>query len=68
MNLGSGQLARFQLAAGRVDGMTLFVHPVLLGTGTRLFGELPDLRGLHLDSSRTSGLGSLVLSDSIGEA
>ena len=66
--LGSGQLARSLLVDGLVDGMTLFIHPVLLGTGTRLFGELPELRGLQLDSSRTSGLGSLVRSSSIGEA
>ena len=60
--------SRLLLAAGLVDGMTLFIHPLLLGTGTRLFGELPDLRELHLNSSRTSGLGTLVLNYSIREA
>jgi dihydrofolate reductase len=59
--LGSGRLARFLLAAGLVDGLTLFIHPLLLGTGTRLFGDLPDLRRLHLESSNTSAQGSLVL-------
>jgi len=59
--LGSGTLARFLLTAGLVDGLTLFIHPLLLGTGTRLFGDLPDLRRLHLESSNTSELGSLVL-------
>jgi dihydrofolate reductase len=66
--LGSGQLARFLLAEGLVDGLTLFVHPLLLGTGTRLFGELPDLRRLHLESSRTSELGSLILNYTFGDA
>lgn len=66
--LGSGQLARFLLAAGLVDGLTLFVHPLLLGTGTRLFGDLPARRGLHLTSCRTSELGSLVLNYTVGEA
>ncbi|HEY3409751.1 MAG TPA: dihydrofolate reductase family protein [Propionicimonas sp.] len=66
--LGSGQLARLLLAEGLVDGLTLFVHPLLLGTGTRLFGELPDLRRLHLESSRTSALGSLVLNYAFGDA
>ncbi|MCC6495653.1 MAG: dihydrofolate reductase family protein [Propionibacteriaceae bacterium] len=63
--LGSGELARFLLAEGLVDNLTLFVHPVLLGTGKRLFGELPGPRRLQLDSSRTSPLGSLVLNYSL---
>lgn len=66
--LGSGKLARFLLAAGLVDGITLFVHPLLLGTGTRLFGDLPGLQRLQLRSSRSSGLGSLVLNYTIDEA
>lgn len=66
--LGSGQLARFLLSAGLVDGLTLFVHPLLLGTGTRLFGDLPGLHRLHLESSATSGHGSLVLNYTLGEA
>ena len=66
--LGSGKLARFLLAAGLVDGLTLFVHPLLLGTGTRLFGHLPDLRKMHLESSNTSGQGSLVLNYTFGDA
>jgi dihydrofolate reductase len=59
--LGSGRLARFLLAEGLVDGLTLFIHPLLLGTGTRLFGDLSDLQRLHLESSRSSEQGSLVL-------
>jgi dihydrofolate reductase len=59
--LGSGELARFLLAGGLVDGLTLFVHPLLLGTGTRLFGDLPALRRLRLDSADTTPQGSLVL-------
>ncbi len=66
--LGSGELARFLLAAGLVDGLSLFVHPVLLGTGKRLFGELTELRRLHLDSSSTSELGSLILSYSFRDS
>lgn len=63
--LGSGQLSRSLLAAGLVDTITLFVHPLLLGTGTPLFGELPDLRRLHLDSHEVSELGTLVLTYSV---
>ena len=59
--LGSGQLARFLLANDLVDGLTLFVHPLLLGTGTSLFGALPSPRRLELVSSSASELGSLIL-------
>lgn len=59
--LGSGQLARSLLAASLVDSVTLFVHPLLLGTGERLFGDLPDFRRLHLESTMVSELGTLVL-------
>jgi dihydrofolate reductase len=66
--LGSGQLARSLLAAGLVDGLTLFVHPLLLGTGTRLFGDLPHRERLHLEASNTSELGTLVLSYTITDS
>ena len=59
--LGSGPLARALLAASLVETVTLFVHPLLLGTGERLFGDLPDLRRLHLESNTASQLGTLVL-------
>jgi dihydrofolate reductase len=65
--LGSGQLARFLLGAGLVDALTLFVHPVLLGTGVRLFGELPQRQRLRLTSSTASGVGSLVLTYELTE-
>ena len=37
--LGSGELARSLARAGLVDVYTLSIHPLTLGTGTRLFGE-----------------------------
>lgn len=59
--LGSGKLAGFLLAEGLVDGLSLFVHPLLLGTGARLFGDLPEPKRLRLESCTTSELGSLLL-------
>ncbi len=66
--LGSGRLARSLLAAGLVDGFTLYVHPLLLGAGERLFGELPGLSRLELDSVRRTGRGSVELRYSLGGA
>ena len=36
---GSGTLVRSLLADGLVDELNLFVYPVVLGTGARLFGD-----------------------------
>jgi dihydrofolate reductase len=38
---GSGTLVRAMLADGLVDELHLFVYPVALGAGARLFGESP---------------------------
>ena len=37
--LGSGELARSLFAAGLVDELVLLVHPLVLGSGTTLFGS-----------------------------
>jgi dihydrofolate reductase len=60
--LGSGVLGRSLLAADLVDELQLFVHPLLLGTGKRLFGELPLPRSLRLDIVERTELGSVMLS------
>ena len=39
MIMGSGELVRALHGAGLVDEYTLLVHPIVLGSGTRLFGE-----------------------------
>jgi dihydrofolate reductase len=39
---GSGMLVRALIADGLVDGLHLFVYPVVLGSGARLFGD-----GMH---------------------
>jgi dihydrofolate reductase len=35
--LGSGELVRSLLRAGLVDTLQLLIHPLVLGSGTRLF-------------------------------
>jgi dihydrofolate reductase len=38
---GSGTLVRAMLADGLVDELNLFVYPLVLGSGVRLFGDSP---------------------------
>ena len=43
--LGSGELVRSLARAGLVDVYTLSIHPLTLGTGTKLFAEGEDAYG-----------------------
>lgn len=59
--LGSGMLVEQLLHLDLVDEFRLFIHPLLLGTGKRLFRELPDPRRLKLTRSATTSLGTAAL-------
>jgi len=59
--LGSGMLVHRLMQLDLVDHLRLFVHPLLLGTGKRLFRELPSPRHLRLTSCGTTSLGTVVL-------
>jgi dihydrofolate reductase len=56
--LGSGELVRSLIAAGLVDSYTLLLHPITLGEGTRLFGDL-DVR-LELVETVVTGKGVII--------
>lgn len=58
---GSIQLARGLIAAGLVDEYRLFVYPVVLGTGARLFSEATQVPDLELVETRGFN-GGIVLS------
>ncbi|GAA1994952.1 dihydrofolate reductase family protein [Catenulispora subtropica] len=59
--LGSGVLVQQLLRLDLVDELRLFLHPLLLGTGKRLFSDLPDPRRLKLTSSTATSLGTALL-------
>ena len=59
--LGSGNLCRQLLAENLVDELRLFIHPLLLGAGKRLFGELPMPKNLELKSVAETDLGTVAL-------
>ncbi|MEV6850735.1 dihydrofolate reductase family protein [Actinoplanes sp. NPDC051411] len=56
--LGSGELVRSLAAAGLVDRYTLLLHPLTLGQGTTLFGDL-EVR-LDLEETVVTGKGVII--------
>lgn len=60
--LGSGALVQQLIALGLVDGYRLFLHPLLLGTGKRLFRELDHPRRLRLNGVEPTSTGVVMLS------
>ena len=64
--LGSGDLVRQLMAAGLIDELRLFVHPLLLGEGKRLFGALPAPRELGLRNVAATSKGTLAITYALG--
>ena len=57
--LGSGELVRALHAAGLIDAYVLLIHPIVLGSGTRLFGEA-DRLNLTLERSIPTTTGVVI--------
>ena len=60
--LGSGALVQELMANDLVDEYQLFLHPLLLGKGKRLFREMDWPQPLRLTSSTATSTGVLILS------
>jgi dihydrofolate reductase len=59
--LGSGALVRQLTALDLVDGYRIFLHPLLLGTGKRLFEQLDQPQRLRLLSAQPTTTGVVML-------
>jgi dihydrofolate reductase len=59
--LGSGQLARTLMEHDLVDEYGLTIHPLMLGSGKRLFDERGEMRPLRLVDVKTSTTGVILV-------
>jgi dihydrofolate reductase len=59
--IGSGALVRSLLEEGLLDELRLMVHPIVVGSGKRLFEESGDRRALELVDSRVFDTGVVYL-------
>lgn len=58
--LGSGQLVRSLMRRGLVDEFVLMIHPLVLGTGRRLFADGGAFAELRLTDSTTTTTGVVI--------
>jgi dihydrofolate reductase len=58
--LGSGELVRTLMRRGLIDEYILLIHPLILGTGRRLFPEDNPLAALRLADTRPTTTGVVI--------
>jgi dihydrofolate reductase len=58
--LGSGELVRSLLQANLVDELALSIHPLVLGSGQRLFTEAGPFRKLQMVSAKPTTTGVIL--------
>jgi dihydrofolate reductase len=59
--LGSGELVHTLMESDLVDEYRLFVQPIVIGSGKRLFRGSDQVRRLRLVDSKTTSTGGLIL-------
>jgi dihydrofolate reductase len=65
--LGSGELIRSLMRRGLIDRFTLTIHPLLLGSGRRLFPDHGAFAALRLIDSKTTTTGVIIATYEKGE-
>jgi dihydrofolate reductase len=58
--LGSGELIRSLMRRDLIDEFMLLIHPLVLGSGQRLFGDDGPLARLHLVDTKTTTAGVVI--------
>jgi dihydrofolate reductase len=58
--LGSGSLVRALMAAGLIDEYRLSLHPLVLGSGRRLFPDAGPFAALRLVDTKTTATGVVI--------
>jgi dihydrofolate reductase len=58
--MGSGELIRSLMGANVIDEFVLLIHPLVLGTGTRLFADAGPFAKLAIASSTTTPNGVVI--------
>ena len=61
MNVGGANLASSFMQLGLIDEYRLYIHPVILGGGKPMFGQLRDKINLQLIETHTFGSGVVLL-------
>jgi dihydrofolate reductase len=65
--LGSGQLVQSLMRRNLIDDYMLLIHPLVLGSGRRLFNDGGTLSALHLVDSKTTTTGVVIATYQLAE-
>jgi dihydrofolate reductase len=65
--LGSGQLVQSLMRRNLIDEYMLLIHPLVLGSGRRLFNDGGTLSALHLVDSKTTTTGVVIATYKLAE-
>lgn len=65
--LGSGQLVQSLMRRNLIDEYVLLIHPLVLGSGRRLFNDGGTLSALHLVDSKTTTTGVVIATYKLAE-